>query len=231
MTMKIKETALYTLDELNDKAQERAYNEWLDEYRDSYEWTCDVVYSDAVHYGDKALASVGINAEWDSWDNCFPGNYADPDSGRYLPYITAADYLPDNAREICHMEGYGFCSSMDMADAFNAYEPRLLALIKAYETATKYDDLIIISEHFARVHREACETACRVFHNCFAEEKEYYESMEHFEDETTQGGEWRTRDNSGRVYYSDNRKWYTADGEFYEQSDVSNECVSIVKAS
>lgn len=231
MTMKIKETTLYTLDELNDKARERAYNEWLDEYRDSYEWTCDVVYSDTVYYGDKALASVGINAEWDSWDNCFVGNYADPYSGRYLPYITAADYLPDHARSICYMDDQGYCSSMDMADAFNAYEPRLLELIGAYETATEYDDLISISEQFARVHREACAAACRVFQDCFAGEKDYYESMEHFEDETIQGGEWRTRDNSGRVYYSDNRRWYTADGEFYEQSDVNHECVSIVKAS
>lgn len=115
MAMKIKENALYTLDELSEEARERAYNEWLDEYRDSYEWTCDVVYSDTVYYGDKALASVGINAEWDSWDNCFPGNYADP--------------------------------------------------------------------------------------------------------------------YSGRVYYSDNRKWYTVDGELYEQSNVSHECVSLVKTA
>ena len=66
-------------------------------------------------------------------------------------------------------------------------------------------------------------------------EWDYYTSEEYArmecEDEFTQGCEYRTRDNSGRVFYSDSRKWYTVDGKFCEQGNVSYECVSIVKAS
>ena len=74
-------------------------------------------------------------------------------------------------------------------------------------------------------------------------EWEYYTSEEYAreecEDETTQGGESRACEYpyyknggyTGRVFYSDNRKWYTVDGEFYEQSDVNGVCVSLVKVA
>ena len=227
--MKTIEKQLFTLDELTDAAQMAAYNEWVDDYRYSQEYIWDLQYSDVIHYGEKALASVGINAEWDSWDNCFPGNYADPYSKRYLPYITAADYMPENARSICHMEDFGYYSSMDMADAFNEYEAELIELVDAYENANNYDDQIAISDKFASVHIEACYRACKVLQTRYEEEKDDLESFEHFDDESTQGYEIRTRDNSGRVYYSDCRKWYTIDGEFYDQSNVNHECVSIMK--
>ena len=228
--MKTIEKQLFTLDELSDDARKFAYEEWANDYRESQEYIWDLQYSDVIHYGEKALASVGINAEWDSWDNCYPGNYADPDNGRYLPYITAADYLPDNARNICHMDDCGYCSSMDMADAFNAYETELRELVDAYEIEWDYEKQLDISEQFARVHREACYKACKVLQDCFEWEKEDLESVERFEDETTQGYECHTTDGT-RVYYSDSRKWYTADGELYEQSDINHACVSIVKAS
>lgn len=222
---------LFTLEELSNEARERAYKEWLDEYCESFEYICELQYSDVITYGEKALASVGINAEWDSWDNCYPGNYADPHSGRFSPCVTAADYLPDDAGAICHMDDFGFYSSMDMADTFNEYETELRELVSAYAIEWDYEKQLEISAQFARVHNDACRAACRVFQNCYEEEKEYNESMERFEDESMQGYEYRTTDNAGRVHYSDNRRWYTADGELYEQSNISHECVSIVKAS
>lgn len=220
---------LFELHELSEEAQENAYREWLDEYRYSTEHICDLQYSDVIHYGDKALASVGIDAEWDSWDNCFPGNYIDPYTGRGVAYMTAADYLPD-AENICHMEDYGYYSSMDMADAFNVYESELRGLVDEYRKTDDYDKRGDIADRFAYLHREACRDACKVFRDRYEEEKEDLESFERFEDETTQGYRCYTRDSAGRVYCTDCRKWYTEDGELYEQSDVNHACISIVKA-
>lgn len=228
---------LFELHELDDGARDNAYRNWLEDYRESAGYYYDVTQNDVIHYGDKALASVGINAEWDSWDNCFPGNYADPYNGRYLPYGDAAEYLGVDwgarmtARDICHMDDYGYYSSMDMAEAFNAYEARLLQLVADYEKCDDYDGRGDIAEQFARLHREACEKACKALQNDYEVEREYLESFEHFEDETEQGYCWRTLDETGRVIFHDCRKWYTAEGEFYEQADVSGACVSIVKAS
>ncbi len=89
----------------------------------------------------------------------------------------------------------------------------------------------------------ACEDVRNTIEYLLRAEWEYYTSEEYAReecaDESTQGGESRACEYpyyknggyTGRVYYSDNRKWYTVDGEFYEQSDVSHECVSIVKAA
>lgn len=228
--MKTQETTLFELYELTDDARENAYKNWLDDYRWSGEYTMDLMYSDTVHYGDKALEGVGMVAEWDSWDNCRPGSYIDPDNGRMTPYLTAADYLP-NAENICSMDDYGYWSSMDMADAFNEYSAQLLELVKAYKACEDYDESGRIAEEFARLHKDACWDACRVFQRCYEDEKEDLESLERFEDESTQGYECRTIGRTGRVYYSDCRKWYTEDGEYWGESSINNACVSIVKAS
>ena len=117
-----------------------------------------------------------------------------------------------------------------MADAFNAHEDELRELIAKYDACDDYDERGEIAEKFARVHRQACEDACRVFQQCAEDEREYQESFERFEDEYTQGSTYTYYGYAdGRKYRSDSRKWYTADGEFFEQSNVNHECVSIVK--
>lgn len=108
----------------------------------------------------------------------------------------------------------------------------------------KLDDMgdNLISIWYEELER-ACDDVRDTIETLLRGEWDYYTSEEYTrtecEDEYAQGGKtysceypyYKNGGYTGRVYYSDSRKWYTADGEFYEQSTINHACVSIVKAS
>ena len=90
---------------------------------------------------------------------------------------------------------------------------------------------------------KACEDVADTIQRLLIDEWEYMNDIEYalirLEDESEAGGEWRTCEYpyyknggyTGRIFYNDTRKWYTAYGELYEQANVNHECVSIVKVA
>ncbi len=157
-----------------------------------------------------------------------------------------------------HAEDNGYYASFDICEAWNAHVSKLRGLYETYDyideimenTFPYYDDNYAkirenwtyharLEEMRDKVHDmyiEELDDACRDVANAIqslltlewedVHSREYIESR--FEDLET-GYSCYTRDDSGRVYYYDSRKWYTEDGELYEESNVHHECISIVK--
>lgn len=252
-TLQTRVIGLYTFDELNDDARDRVIADYMEErendpyfgqwFIDCYEreiWEC-------VRDLENSISNARVKWQYNRWYSCdFDCEYSYDDC--YDPgYITPVD---DN----------GTCYSMDLCDAFNKHVRRLNGLYYQYEhlnylcwaVYNEWDQHYTYVDHnahfFARADamrdrvitlwyeelEKACEDVRNTIEYLLRAEWEYYTSEEYArtecEDESTQGSNYRTIDDAGRVYYSDNRKWYTADGEFYEQSNVNHACVSIVKA-
>lgn len=226
--MKTIEKQLFTLDELTDDARRNAYNEWVESALvfDVYDHLSITVDYDAR----KALETVGADWDCDSYGNMWPimRNVEIPRDGH-------ADKMKDGGEWV----------SMDMAEAFNAHGPKMEEYAGMwYQVAypenntpfwdcddeTSYDLLGMFEELYLEEYEAAVYDALRKWKENREAEEEYITSFEAFEDEFSQGYECRQIDKSGRVYYSDCRKWYTIDGEYYDQSNINHACVSIVKA-
>lgn len=218
---------LFTIDELGDDARKRAYNDWLDtigiyDVEDHLQTSID-------YDARKALDPIIPNWDCDNYGHIWPimSNVRIPQDG-HAPRMT------DN----------GDCFSMDIADAFNAHGPQMEEYAGMWyqiafpecdspfwdcDDQTSYDLLAMYEDLYLNAFEKAAQDALNKWEELRECEREYLTSVEAFEDETNQGYECRTIDKTGRVYHHDCRKWYTVDGEFYEQSDISHECVSIVK--
>ena len=217
----------YTLDELSADARERAYKEWRDTIG-----MYDV--EDQLQMGIDYDARKALDPIIPDWDG---DGY-----GHLWPIMRRVEIPRDgHAPRMIHNGDY---ASMDIADAFNAYGPEMekhaamwyRVAFPEYGTPfydcddqTSYDLMGLYEELYFKAFERAAQAALNKWEELREIEREYYTSREAFEDEYNQGGEWRSIDKTGRVYYTDSRNWYTADGEFYGQSSVNHECISIVK--
>lgn len=245
---------LYTFDELNDDARARVVAEYMEEREsDPYfsQWFIDAYESeiwDAVRDLENAISWTGATWHYNRWYSC--------DFDCEFSYNDCSD-----PGELEPVHDNGYYASMDICNAWNSHARKLNAICYRMEHIEElmYGEYDVWGPHYVyqkekepaynrleamrddlvgRWYAEleaACEDVRNTIETLLRGEWEYYTSEEYAreecEDETTQGYECRTRDNSGRVYYSDCRRWYTVDGEFFEQSDVNRECVSIVKAA
>lgn len=217
---------LFTIDELSDDARERAYNDWLEE---PSALQIEYYLQDTIDYdARKALDPIIPNWNCDAYGHIWPimRNVKMPNDG----------HAP-------RMKDCGDWATMDIADAFNAYGHEMeeyaniwyriaypesgSAFYECDDTAA-YDLLGLYEDLYLQTFEKAAQAALSKWEELREAEREYHTSTEAFEDEFNQGYECRTIDRTGRVYLNDCRKWYTANGEFYEQSDITHECVSIV---
>ena len=220
---------VYTLDELSEEAQERAYNDWRDSVV-SYDVE-DELYTGIDHYAREALLSVDAEYDGDSYGNLWPymHNAAIPQDG----------HAPK-------MDDLGYYATMDMAEAFNAHGPVLeecaamwyaVAFPDSGSTFYECDDetayclMCMYESLYLDEYENAVQDALDVWKELRDQEREYLTSFEAFSDESLQGCECYTIDNTGRKYHHDNRLFYFEDGEYYGESDIDHECVSIVRAS
>ena len=248
------EIELFEFYELGEEAQERAFNEFVEERaNDPYfgQWFADS-YEREIWDGVRDLENSirGARVEWryNRWYSCdFDVEYSYNDC--YHP--CELEPVKDN----------GVCYSMAVCDAWNKHVRKLNAISYQLEhvehlQADVYPDwgphYTIIEENVAFYNKlddiagnltdlwfteieRACDDVRDTIETLLRGEWEYYTSEEYarleFEDETTQGYKIRTTDHSGRVYFHDCRKWYTADGEFYEQSDINHACISLARVS
>lgn len=243
---------LFEFHELSEDAQNRVISEYASEREnDPYfpQWFYDCYEHDVwecVHDLEKSISGARVNWRYNRWYSAdFDCEYSYNDC--YDP--CELETVDDN----------GICYSMDLCDTWNAHIRELNAinarfeLIEQYmeETASNYDywnlytaaDRVynrlddMRSDLIGRWYNElekACDDVRNTIETLLRGEWEYYTSEECARDDfegNHAGEEYRTRDNSGRVYYSDSRKWYTASGELFEESNITHECVSIVKAS
>ncbi len=245
---------LFEYCELSDEARGRAVANYIEERendpcfwqdfantRESDIWAC-------VRDLEQGITGARVSWKYNPWYSCdFDCVYAYDDC-----------YDPG---EIETVDDNGYYASMDLCDVWNEHARRLNALFYRFEyvdelmyrtypyydhycntideNETFYGRLDDMHDNLVSMWYEELERACEHVRDTIEillrEEWEYYTSEEYarleFEDLYAGGEFWRTRDDSGRVYISDSRKWYTAAGELYEQSDGRRQCVSIVKAS
>ena len=224
--MKTIENTIYTFDELDERAKQNAYDEWR-----GYVGVFDV--SDhlamTIDYDvRKALETIGLDWDCDSYGHMWPIM-----RGVEIPQDGHAHKMADR----------GDYATMDIADVFNSHGPKMEEYASMwYQVAfpesgscfyecddeTSYELLGMYESLYLKEYERAAQDALNKWYDLREAEEEYLTSFEAFADEFNQGYEVRTIDKSGRVYYSDCRKWYTVDGEFYEQSNTNHECISIV---
>ena len=235
--------SLFEFDELDDAARDRVAREYAEErandpyfgqyFADTYEgeiWEC-------VHALEKSITGADVRWRYSWWYS------ADFD----CEYTYSDCYSPAYMERVSDT---GYYASLDICEAWNAHAGRLNALYHqivgldnllyyAADGSARYWALMEWAERvegqwFAELEK-ACEDVRATIENLLRAEWEYYTSEEaartECEDETAQGYEAHQIDGRGRVFYTDCRKWYTADGELYEQANVNHVCVSIVKAS
>ena len=244
---------LYTFDELDEQAQARVLKDFIDEREsDPYfsQWFIDYYEReiwDAVRDLENSIRGARVQWRYNRWYSC--------DFDCEFSYNDCSD-----PGELNRVNDNGICYSMDLCDAWNSHVDKLNAINRAFENVCNYmydvnssfdywnghtyeDRLYSIlddaqSSLVGKWYEEleaACDDVRDTLEHLLRAEWDYYTSEEYAatecEDETTQGYESRHIDNAGRVYYSDSRKWYTIDGEYYEQSNVNHECVSLALAS
>lgn len=253
-TMSETTITLYTYDELPEEARARVLEDFAEERQNKPyfgQWFADTTESEiwgVVTDLEQSITGARVQWRYNRWYSCdFDCEYSYNDC-----------YDPG---EVETVKDNGICYSMDICAAWNKHVRKLNAINARLEMIDelmngKYnvwgphyvylkhkehiynllDDLAsdTVSAWYEELER-ACEDVRDAIETELRGEWDWYTSKEYaqteLEDEYTQGGEWRTVDHSGRVYYSDNRRWYTIDGELYEQSDVDHACVSIVKVA
>ena len=252
---------LFTFDELSDDAQKTAVRAFMEERESNpyFSFEFNEFYEreiwDCVRNLEKSITGARVQWQYNRWyscdfdceysyDDCYdPGElYTIPDNGicysidlcdvwnSHVDKLNAINRAFENVRN----RMYDINSSFDYWNGYT-YEDRLYSILDDAQTS-------LVGRWYAELEA-ACENVRNTIEALLRDEWDYYTSEEYArlecEDEATQGGEWRTCEYpyyknggyTGRVFYSDNRRWYTVDGKFYEQSDVTDECVSIVKAS
>lgn len=194
------------------------YNRWY-----SCDFDCEFSYDDCYDPGE--MERVKDTGYYASMDLCDAWNsHARKLNGLYHLYEYVNYLCWDVYNE---WDSNYYCDAPHNAHFFARADALRDSLITRW-----YEELKAACDHV----RDTIEALLRA-------EWDYYTSEEYArmecEDETTQGGESRACEYpyyknggyTGRVFYSDNRKWYTVDGEFYEQSDVNGVCVSLVKVA
>ena len=220
---------VYTLDELSEEAQERAYNDWRDSI--IYYDIEDALQNDIDYEAQQALLSVDAEYDGDSYGNlwAYMHNAAIPRDG----------HAPK-------MDDRGYYATMDMADAFNAHGPALEEYASMWHAVsypehgsafaecddeTAYELQTMYEVKYLDEYERAVQDALDVWKELRDQEREYLTSFEAFSDEFLQGCEYYTTDNTGRKYYHDSRKWYYEDGEYFGESSTEHACISLARVS
>lgn len=140
----------------------------------------------------------------------------------------------------------GYYASFDLCEAWNAHARKINALSSYYwaledtlekKAPVKFDAWALSRFIYGECEREleaACADVANAITSLLISEWEDVSSNEYAEEEykINEAGEmFRTIDHGGRVLLHDSRKWFTADGELYEQTKIDGECLSIVKAA
>lgn len=245
---------LFTFDELSEDAKNRVVSDYCEERaNDPYYWqyfadTCESEIWECVRDLENSISGARVSWSYNRWYSCdFDCEYSYSDS--YDP----CELEPIENNGYCY--SMGICDTWNAhIRKLNAISYRLEYIGHLMEDVYPdwdywrsdwieenepfYNRLDILYSDAVSLWYEELERACDDVRNMIEfllrSEWEYYTSeefaREECEDESTQGYEIRTRDNVGRVYYSDCRKWYTENGEFFDQSNINHACVSIVKA-
>ena len=243
---------LYEFHELNEDAQARIideydeerqndpyFSQWFADFQEHEIWAC-------VRDLEKSITGARVQWRYNRWYSCdFDCEFSYDDC-----------YDPG---EMERVKDTGYYASMDLCDAWNKHVRKLNAICYRMEhvdglmceeydvwgphyvylkyNEAAYNRLEAMRDHLIGAWYAELEAACDDVRNTIETllraEWEYYTSEECARDEfeaNEAGYECRTIDNSGRVYYHDTRKWYTAAGELFEQSDINHQCVSIVRA-
>jgi len=236
---------------MEERANDPYFAQWFSDAYESEIWAC-------VRDFEQNITGANVQWRYNPWYSCdfdcvykikdfdwiTPDEMEPVKDTGYYASMDICDAWNGHTRKLNAIARlYSYMSELQMTE-YPAYEweyngdPCNMAFYNRLDamTARLHDEWIEELERACNNVRDTIETLLRA-------EWEYYTSEEcarlECEDESTQGGEFRACEYpyysnggyTGRVFYSDNRKWYTVDGEYYEQSDVNYECVSIVKAS
>ena len=192
------------------------YNPWY-----SCDFDCEYKIRDIDWIDPDEMEPAKDNGVWCSMDICDAWN---AHIGRINAISHAVDHLYSLEDEL-EKNGY---MELITVDRKRGHRP-------GSDTAYRIDKMIgIWRDRWIQELEAACDDVRDAIETALRSEWDWYTSeeaaREEFGDELTQGGEAWTRDRSGRVIYSDSRRWYTLDGEFIKQRST-RECVSIVKAA
>lgn len=239
---------LYEFHELPAEAKDRIVSEFREELERDWQGFADTTESevwDAVRHLEKSITGARVSWRYNPWYS------ADFDT----VYDYSDGYDPG---EIEAVDDNGVCYSMDLCDAWAVHARKLNIIWHRFDGLMGYMadmapyswDIDNLSERDTRVYNhyddvlqslydewyQTLEAACKdiagTITGMLQAEWDYWTSEEYaretYEDMEA-GYECRTKDAYGRVYYHDSRKWFTVDGELYEQASVNHACVSIVK--
>ena len=252
---------LYEFHELTEDTQARIIDEYDEERRnDPYfsQWFVDFQEHEiweCVRDLEKSINGARVSWRYNPWYSCdFDCEFSyddchDPsmlakvtDSGYYAS-MDLCDVWNDHVRKLNAIATrYEYLDYLcwDVYSDWSGFQP----VRENEQFYNRCDALreLAITQWYAELER-ACDDVRNTIETLLRSEWDYYTSEEYTrlecEDEYAQGGKtysceypyYKNGGYTGRVYYSDSRKWYTADGEFYEQFAINHACVSIVKAS
>lgn len=250
---------LYEFHELADDVKERLAREYLEanaewiacEFRDFQEheiWKCvrdleNSIRGARVKWSYNRWYSADFDTEY-RYDDCYTPCELEPiENNGYYASFDICDAWNKHTRKLNALNYWGehvngLMTKFDTFDRSYNYVP--------YNQAF-YDRLEAISDRITGLWYAELEAACAdvayTITGLLAGEWEDVNSLEYtlmrLEDDAEAGYECRTCEYpsfytngyTGRIFYHDSRKWYTADGELYEQADINHACVSIVKVA
>lgn len=244
---------LYTFDELSDDARDRVIADYMIErendpyfgqwFIDAYEreiWECvrdleNNITGARVSWNYNRWYSCDFDCEY-SYNDCYDPDYIEPvkDCGYYASMDIVGAWNK-HARKLnglyYQIRHIGYLMN-DVYPDWDYWANDWIEENKPFynKLDSMYSDLV--NRWYIELEK-ACDDVRDAIEIDLRSEWEYYTSEEYArmecEDETTQGYKCRQIDKTGRVYYSDCRKWYTSSGEFFEQSNIDHACVSIVR--
>lgn len=252
---------LFEYFELNDDAQKRVIGEYIEErendpyfsqwFNDGYEseiWDCvrdleKSITGARVQWNYNRWYSCDFDCEY-SYNDCYDPGYIEPvkDTGYYAS-MDICDAWNEHARKLNGL--YYQCRWLEYLcwDVYNEWNKHYVYEDHNAHFFARADALrdLIISRWYEELEK-ACDDVRDTIEALLRSEWDYYTSEEYAREEfeaNETGEEIRTCEYpyyknggyTGRVFYSDTRKWYLANGELYEQANINRKCVSIVKAS
>lgn len=250
---------LYEFHELADDAQARIIAEYDEERQgDPYfsQWFADCYESeiwDAVRDLEKSITGVRVQWRYNPWyscdfdvvfsyDDCYdPCELAPVEDNGYYASMDVCDAWNNHIRKLNAISAHidylyqaedalydsGYMDLVAIGGTKRGHRP-------GANVAFRIDELRgdIIGRWYEELEK-ACDDVRDAIEIILRNEWDYYASEEYARENfvaNEAGYECRTIDSSGRVYYHDSRKWYTADGELFEESNIVHKCVSIVRA-
>ena len=241
---------LYTFDELDEAAKEYAVDEFVGSNEDMFSWEFqDFVEPEiweCVRDLEKNISGARVSWRYNrfyscdfdieySYDDCFDPDELDAvkDTGYYASF-DLCDVWNKHLHKLnglCHKMNYIDHLSYDIYPYWDHYE----TIRENVEFNNRLDGMRdkVVSMWYEELEA-ACEDVANTIQSLLVNEWEYVTSREYaaqYFHDVEAGYESRMIDNSGRVYYSDSRKWFTVDGELYEEANINHACVSIVKTS